>query len=80
MSTSVPTIDRTICQQKAVARISNQATPSPTSIQRASSIRRTVVEPGGPPRQKAAKSCSPTKGSAPSCIASKRSSPGTHQA
>ena len=80
MSTSVPTIERTICQQNAVARISYRNTPSSITSQCERSTRRTVVEPSGPLRQNAAKSCSPRKGSAPRRSRESSISSGTHHA
>ena len=79
VSTIVPTIERTICQQKARARISYVRTSGSDADQRDSNTRRTVDAPGGR-RQKAAKSCSPTKGSAARRRSDRSSGSGTHHA
>ena len=80
LRTSVPTMERTICQQNAVAVMSKRRTPSPRSCQLDSRTRRTVVEPGGPLRQNVAKSCSPRNGSAPRRSNARSRGWGTHHA
>ena len=72
MSTSRPTIERTIWWQNALARMSNHSKPSPASVQAASSTRRSIVGSGSPDptrgrRQNDEKSCSPISGSHASC-------------
>src|SRR5205823_4508898 len=78
-STRVPTTERTIWWQKALASISKRRIRLSTWHQPASRTN-LVIEPSGGLRQKAAKSCDPRKGSHASCMARRSSGASTCQA